>query len=117
MGELNFTELQKRIYIEFINEQMPEGWELDECPGIRYKSLETELKVSKDRLRPEVLELRNRGLIELLTTVDWEYYAPSGSGYFLTNEGRDFARMYFFQPAKDPSDKWEALELKPIESI
>jgi hypothetical protein len=110
----NLTDLQKRIMVEFIELQMPEGWELDECAGLRYKTLSSELKVSRDRLRPEMIELRNYGFIELLPTVDWENYAPSGSGYFLTTEGREYARQHFFEPAKDPTDKWEALKLKPL---
>lgn len=114
---MELTKLQKQVLIEFINTQMPEGWELDECPGIRYKTLEAELNISKSRLQPEVIELRNMGLIELLPTVDWENYAPNGSGYFLTAAGRDCARSRFFYPANDPTDKWESLKIKPIEEI
>ena len=108
------THLQKRIMVEFIQTQMPGGYELDECPGLRYTTLESELKVTRARLQPEVIELRNMGLIELLPTVDWENYAPSGSGYFLTKEGRWYAREHLFEPAKDPSNKWEELKLKEI---
>lgn len=59
----------------------------DETPLVLYKRLEKELGVSKPRLQIEVREMRDAGLVELVQAVDYEYYAPCGSGWVLTNKG------------------------------
>lgn len=68
----------------------------DETPTIRYSLLERELNLSRDRLRPNVIELRNDGVIELGPTVDVDYM-PSGSGYHLTTKGAELVKSLFFR--------------------
>lgn len=62
----------------------------DECPLMTYKKLEKELGEIRARLRVEMLELRNEGLVELCPAVDYEYYAPNGSGWMLTEKALNY---------------------------
>lgn len=66
----------------------------EEAHGARYLELEKETGVPRVHLRPEVLELRNLGYIELMPTVDYDG-APCGSAYFLTEKGNDFVIKIF----------------------
>ena len=58
----------------------------DETPCATYEHLENKLSVSRARLKIEVIEMRNAGLIELTPTVNNDYM-PSGSGWILTSKG------------------------------
>lgn len=61
---------------------------------IGYKTLESETKRSKERLKPDVLELRNDGYIILSMAVDYDY-VPCGSGYDLTEKGLILVKELF----------------------
>lgn len=96
MDELNET--QKKILKCFYDLQCGEDdgeYNDDETPCIRYSDLEEELKTTRPRIKPDLLEIRNAGLIHILPTVDCDYQ-PSGSGYFLTEKGAALAKKLFF---------------------
>ena len=59
----------------------------DETPLMSYKRLETETGKSRPRLQVEMKELRDMGMVELTVAVDYEFYAPCGSGWILTAKG------------------------------
>ena len=91
------TEQQKKILKVFYDEQCDEddGLVRDECSVVRYSTLEHELKTTKDRLKPDIIELRNMGIIWLAMAVDCDYI-PSGSGYILTEpKGESIVRELF----------------------
>jgi len=100
------TETQKKILDEFKeyhlwepdeDDGLPQEYSLhvDEVPGVGYKGLEKVTGLSKDRLLPEMIELRNEGFIALQVVVDYEYYMPCGSSYFLTKKGCAFINKHF----------------------
>lgn len=97
--------LVKKIVWDFIAEQCcdeddakPEGETLfdyyvrsDEfTPLVSYKYLEASLGISRDYLKPVMLQLRNMGFISLNVGVDVDYI-PSGSGWQLTEKGLKLA--------------------------
>ena len=97
---VHISELQKSILKCFYNLQCSEDTGLfndDETPAVRYNYLIKELKLSKNQLKDDVLELRNMQLIRLVCTVNCDY-VPSGSGYVLTEEkGADLVKELFFK--------------------
>src|SRR5688572_28831169 len=103
------TEIQKKILQAMCNEQVRDGrWDDedehsyyvndDETPLFTYKHLEKLLEVPKARLRPEMLELRNEQMVELMGAVDYEYYAPCGSGWCITKKGLAHALLIGITP-------------------
>lgn len=94
------NELQKKILKVFYDTQCFDdtgNFNDDETPSVRYHLLEKELGITRDRLKPEVLDLRNQGIICLGMTVDYDYQ-PSGSGWMLTDKkGADLVRELFFK--------------------
>jgi len=63
---------------------------LDEGYLLKYKILEREMGMTRALLKPQMIEMRNNGFVELSVAVDFEEYRPSGSGYGLTQKGVDF---------------------------
>lgn len=63
---------------------------LDEGYLLKYKILERETGMTRVLLKPEMIDMRNNGFVELSVAVDFEDYRPSGSGYGLTQKGVDF---------------------------
>ncbi len=61
----------------------------DECPLMTYAALEKKLGQSRPRLKVEMLELRDDGLVELSPSVDQDYM-PNGSGWILTEKSLDY---------------------------
>lgn len=97
MKKENLTEVQKLILKEFFAVQCDEEdghFNDDETPLVSYNRLERELKITKARLRPEVIELRNAQILELSPAID-QGYMPSGSGYMLTESGVNLAKELF----------------------
>lgn len=86
------NELQQKILEEMCNLQCYDVVDMgqkskyiidDETPLMTYRKLEKKLGVNRDRLRVEMKELRNDGLVELCPSVDCDYM-PNGSGWMLT---------------------------------
>lgn len=95
----DLTEIQNKILKSFYDLQCDEDegyFKDDETPVMRYDHLVEELKIDRARLKPEVLELRNMGLIYLGTAVDCDYI-PSGSGYMLTDKGAMLVKDLFLK--------------------
>jgi DNA-binding HxlR family transcriptional regulator len=68
-------------------------------PLISYKKMEKEFefvgkKVEKELLKPQLCDLRNKGLIYLAMAVDYDYI-PHGSGWSLTEKGVDLCNEMF----------------------
>ena len=57
----------------------------DDCPVFGYRHL-SELGDLKE-IKPIMIELRNDGLVELVTAVDYDNGKPHGSGWTLTQKG------------------------------
>jgi hypothetical protein len=92
-------ETQSRILQVFYDLQHSEDtgfFNDDETPLVSYKRLEKDLSTTRDRLKPDVIELRNSGYIELVPAVDMDYI-PSGSGWVLTDKGQDLVKGLFFK--------------------
>ena len=89
---------QKTILKVFYDTQYEteEGyWSEDEfVPLIVYKELQEKTGLSLRLLRANVLDLRDAGVMELCMSVDGDYI-PNGSGYMLTDKGKDMALKLF----------------------
>jgi len=90
------TNIQKQILRQFWEMQcdIDDGYfRDDETPAVRYANL---LEITtKERLKPEMIELRNEGIIFICMTVDSDYM-PSGSGYVLTDKGFEIVKELFY---------------------
>lgn len=65
-------------------------------PLVSYKTLSKSLKVSKERLKVEVRELRDIGLVYLSMSVNADYI-PSGSGWSLTDKGLEYLNKHLHE--------------------
>lgn len=92
-------ELRNKILKVFFDRQCydDDGSLIDECPGVRYSTIEHFAEIKRACATPVVKDLRNEGYITLEMTVDQEYYMPSGSGYFLTEKGADLCTKMFIK--------------------
>jgi len=61
----------------------------DECPAFTYSCL-FDLGIPIKELKKVMIEMRNSGLVELVTTVNSDY-KPNGSGWFITEKGMIYA--------------------------
>lgn len=90
----------KKVLFEFIAVQMCQeedgtASKTDECCGVGYyKQTLSDLGMTKDELKPVLIELRNSQMIELIPCVDYDG-APHGSGYFLTEDGEQYVNQHF----------------------
>ena len=93
------TEEKKQILKVFFDLMLDDDGELHDEEWrnlIGYKTLEAETKRTRDRLKPDVLELRNEGYLQLIMAVDYDYI-PNGSAYDLTEKGYKLVKELFFE--------------------
>lgn len=62
----------------------------DEVPAYRYSDIQEETQRPLGNLKILMKEMRNDGLVELVTTIDSVNYAPCGSGWFITYKGLQY---------------------------
>lgn len=97
---MKFTETQMRILKVFYETQFNEdsGYFNDETPLVSYKLLVKELGLSKEVIKPELIDLRNKGVVMLSMAVNYDY-EPCGSGWMVntTNRSDDMIRGMFFE--------------------
>lgn len=97
----NLNETQKKILKVFYDLQCFDdsgNFNDDETPCVRYYLLEKELNIQRNKLRIDMIRLRNERIIELVPTVDYDYQ-PSGSGWILTEKkGAELVKELFYKP-------------------
>ena len=62
----------------------------DECPLFTYKMLSKELNISISELKKVMIEMRNNGLVELVTSFDDDNML-NGSSWCITEKGMIYA--------------------------
>lgn len=68
-----------------------------ETPLVSYSFLTKNTGLEKKVLQPEVIELRNDQIVELVNAIDDDYIF-AGRGWMLTEKGAELCRKYFLPP-------------------